>query len=140
MNRKGFTLTELIIVLGIMAVVASILWASAVKLSVSYKKNTVEKLASLITEQVQRYDKLQGHFPFTQEEFENFLANGEYFQSVPKNPFWDGKPEEGWKWDASSKTLSAVNNAEQTVYSITVSVPTGNSGPYNRPSQYGGDG
>ncbi len=139
--KKGYTLIETMIVVAILAAIAVLMWSTVLRTTRFARQRGIVQIAELISQQLQRRYKLQGGFPVNQEDFEAFLKDNRYFEAVPKNPYWSGDPEKGWKWDAASRKVSAVNNGNKMVYEITVSVPEGNSGSvYVRPSTYGGDG
>ena len=142
MNRKGFTLIETLIVVAVMVAIATAVWITVLRAIRFAKQDSVKEVSSLVCQQLERRYKLQGGFPNNQDEFEAFLQDTRYFQDVPVNSAYNGAPVDGWKWDASTRTLSAVNNAGKTVYSVAVPVPEGNKGNgiYARPSSYGGDG
>lgn len=139
--RKGYTFVEVVVVVFLLIIIALFAWSETRKMTYFVRQRGVVQIADLISQQLQRRYKLQGGFPVDQEDFEAFLQDHRYFEAVPKNPYWSGDPEKGWKWDAASRKLSAVNNGNKTVYEITVPVPKGNGGSvYVRPSTYGGDG
>ena len=139
--RKGYTFMEVVIVVALFIIIALFAWSETRKMTYFARQKGVVEITELISQQLQRRYKLQGGFPVNQEDFEAFLQDHRYFETVPKNPYWSGDPEKGWKWDATSRKLSAINNGNKTAYEITVPVPIGNNGRvYMRPSAYGGDG
>lgn len=139
--RKGYTFVEVMIVLVLFIIIALFAWSETRKMTYFARQRSVVEITKLISQQLQRRYKLQGGFPVDQEDFEAFLQDNRYFETVPRNPYWSGDPEKGWKWDETTRKLSAINNGNKIVYEVTVPIPKGNSGRvYVRPSTYGGDG
>jgi len=109
-NRKGFSLTEIVIVVVLIAIITTVVGIGAVSLNNYSKLKALEVAQTTIMTGLEKYKLTMGHYPTTQAEFEAFLKNTNYFNSVPVNPFWTdtANPEKGWLWNPTLQTVEPV--------------------------------
>jgi prepilin-type N-terminal cleavage/methylation domain-containing protein len=111
MGRKGFTLIETIIVVAIVAALIGVVFGVYPNIKASQNKKIITANIQQILAGIDRYKRLTGQLPQTQQDFESLLLNTKYFESVPVNPYWNDNtnhPEKGWKWDVNTQSVTPV--------------------------------
>ncbi|MEM3827659.1 MAG: type II secretion system protein [Conexivisphaerales archaeon] len=104
--KKGFTFLELLIASVIIAIVATGTF------SIVYNKiqgmNMVKVMDSnrqQILVQLDNYYKKNRTLP---ADFKSFLLDTSYFPQTPVNPFYQGKPEDGWIYIYDADTYTVI--------------------------------
>jgi len=111
MRRKGFTLIETIIVVAIVAALIGVVFGVYPSIKASQNKKIIATNIQQILAGIDRYKRLTGQLPQTQQDFESLLLNTKYFESVPLNPYWNDNanhPEKGWLWDVNTQTVFPI--------------------------------
>lgn len=110
-KRKGLSLLELLVVLVIVSILATVVGVYVVSINRTNQLKALEVAQQTILTGLEKYKIVTGHYPQSQQEFESFLKDKQYFTAVPLNPFWsenDKLPEKGWLWDPVTQTVSPV--------------------------------
>jgi len=111
MNKRGFTLIEVIVVVAVIVALAGIAFGVYPKIKASQMKNIIDVNKQQILAGIERYRTITGTVPQNQTEFEALLLNTKYFEKVPENPYWnDNKthPEKGWTWDSQTQGVISI--------------------------------
>lgn len=146
MNKKGFTLIEIIIVLFIMGVVIATAMIAYTKAYNSEGIKVLLKNEKVIAEQIQKYYQIEGEIPQNATEFKNFLHNSDYFPTIAENPIYFGSdPADGWKWQYKNATEGVISSFDgKYPYTVTVqpfeSLNKAIRESFSLPSSYGGAG
>ena len=94
MERRGFTLLELAIALGIMSVLAAIGFVSFSKSIKASKINQTASLEKQVAAKIVRYAVEKGNLPPTTEDLSKFI------EGLPKDPLSEPMPSK-WAWDGN---------------------------------------
>jgi prepilin-type N-terminal cleavage/methylation domain-containing protein len=111
MGRKGFTLIEVVIVVAIVAVLIGVVFGIYPSIKASQNRKIIATNIQQILAGIDRYKRITGQLPQTQQDFENLLLNTQYFESVPVNPYWNDNanhPEKGWLWDPNMQSVTPI--------------------------------
>ena len=84
-NRKGFSLLELVVVIAIIGTLSLAVMSYSTALNFNVRVNTTAQNAQVIAEQVRCYYDINAKVPQSQAEFEQLLNNQDYFPTIPPN-------------------------------------------------------
>ena len=108
-NQKGFTLIEMLIVISLIGILASIATPNFQRYIIRAKEASLRRTLFVLRDVIDQYYGDHGRYPDSLED----LAEGKYIRSVPKDPFtnststWviippEGSAEEGGVYDVHS--------------------------------------
>jgi len=148
-NRKGFSLLELVVVIAVISTLSLAVMSYSTSLVFSIRVKTTAQNAQLIAEQVRRYYDMNAKVPQTATEFEQLLNNQDYFPTIPPNlvdPTTVSRTSTGWLWISTRtyvgviKTQGAPAIAQLTV-TVDMTAITRENVNYNKGTRsWGGDG
>lgn len=125
-NRKGFSLLELVVVIAVISTLSLAVMSYSTSLNFSIRVKTTAQNAQLIAEQVRRYYDINAKVPQSQAEFEQLLNNQDYFPTIPPNlvdTTTTSRTSTGWLWMSTSTYVGAVKpQGAPTVQQLTVTV------------------
>jgi len=122
--RKGFSLLELVTVIAIVGILTMSAIGYFTSLYTNTRIETTLHNAQMLAEQVRRYYDFYGKVPQSQQEFNTFLLNQDFFPQVPKNLLTNVYTSStGWLWTKTS-TFSGVITPEKPANLITAKTLT----------------
>jgi len=109
LDKRGFTLIEMLIVISLIGILASIATPNFQRYIIRAKEASLQRTLFVLRDVIDQYYGDQGRYPDSLED----LAEGKYIRSVPKDPFtnststWviippEGSAEEGGVYDVHS--------------------------------------
>ena len=92
MNKKGFTLIEMLVVIGIIALLMAFLVPTFVTVQDRAKETGVKSVVNQVRLSIESYNLENDTFPVAVSTplktlFESYLSVGGYMTKLPKNPF-----------------------------------------------------
>jgi len=148
-NRKGFSLLELVVVIAVISTLSLAVMSYSTSLNFSIRVKTTAQNAQLIAEQVRRYYDMNAKVPQTATEFEQLLNNQDYFPTIPPNlvdTTTVSRTSTGWLW-ISTSTYVGVSKPkgapaiDQLTVTVDMTAITRENVNYNKGTRsWGGDG
>ena len=83
MNRKGYTLIELVIVMAIIAILATMAQPNYERTRIKAKETSLQRSLFIFRDVIDQFYADQGSYPENLDE----LCNKKYIRAVPKDPF-----------------------------------------------------
>jgi general secretion pathway protein G len=120
MNKKGFTLIELMIVISIIGILSTLAQPSYVQYRIRAKEASLKHTLFVFRDVVDKYYADHGKYP---DSLEN-LAEKKYIRSIPKDPFT--KSSSTWVVVPSEEEESGIYDIHSGSYKIGL-----NGVPYN---------
>jgi prepilin-type N-terminal cleavage/methylation domain-containing protein len=148
-NRKGFSLLELVVVIAIIGTLSLAVMGYSTALNFNVRVNTTAQNAQIIAEQVRRYYDINAKVPQSQAEFEQLLNNQDYFPTIPPNlvdTTTTSRTSTGWLWTPVNTFVGTVKPqgapvAEQLTVTVDMTAVTRENVNYNKGTRsWGGDG
>ena len=120
MNRKGFTLIEMLIVIGIIGILSGFLYPAFMGVQSKAKEAAVKAVMHSVQLGVESYNMENGTYPIAnniplKSFFDEYLKAGEYMSELPKNPFTNKPYSEG---DSAGKIVYSYD-LEKNTYTIS---------------------
>lgn len=120
MNKKGFTLIEMLVVIGIIGILAGFLYPAFMGAQNKAKEAAVKAVMHSVQLAVETYNMENNTYPIAgkislKALYDEYLQPGEYLSEIPKNPFTNKFYSDG---DSSGKILYSYD-AGKNIYTIT---------------------
>lgn len=148
-NRKGFSLLELVVVIAVISTLSLAVMSYSTSLNFNVRVNTTAQNAQVIAEQVRRYYDINAKVPQSQKEFEQLLNNQDYFPTIPPNlvdTTTTSRTSTGWLWTPVNTFVGTVKPkgapaTEQLTVTVDMTAITRENVNYNKGTRsWGGDG
>jgi len=148
-NRKGFSLLELVVVIAVISTLSLAVMSYSTSLNFNVRVNTTAQNAQLIAEQVRRYYDMNAKVPQTAKEFEQLLNNQDYFPTIPPNlvdTTTVSRTSTGWLWMSTSTYVGAIKPkgapaTDQLTVTVDMTAVTRENINYSKGTRsWGGDG
>jgi len=148
-NRKGFSLLELVVVIAVISTLSLAVMNYSTSLNFNVRVNTTAQNAQVIAEQVRRYYDINAKVPKDQREFEQLLNNQDYFPTIPPNlvdTTTVSRTSTGWLWMSTSTYVGAIKPkgapaTDQLTVTVDMTAVTRENINYSKGARsWGGDG
>ena len=118
-NRKGYTLIELVIVMAIIAILATMAQPNYERTRIKAKETSLQRSLFIFRDVIDQFYADHGLYPENLDE----LCNKKYIRTVPKDPFtgladtWIIIPPEDAEGDAEEDAVDDVGGGVYDVHS-----------------------